>query len=446
MKVTFCTRDYSNLSGGHNTWLCRFLPNLRRRGIESQVLSFALSPEEEFPTVRSLRQAGFICTTVSEEEMKYTEQRVRWIAERLAEDPPDVLVFNAVIPAAYYAGRLVREAGIPTVGICHVGVAHSLYPGLLDQFVFGRAAYQVSAFVCVSKYLEQAVLERHPKGTLVRRIPCGVRIPEDVAKKPNGRLRLAYVGRLAEEAKRISDVTHALCRAVREVPGTEALIYGDGPARPVVEQILREDGDGLPIHLVGLVDNDQIQKRLLECHAVVLLSDWEGLGLALLEGMACGVVPIGLRGAPGVTEFVVDGLTGLLTSDRGDGFVAAVRRLRQDPALWERLARSARARVEAEYSEEICAARWQELFHKLVNSSGPRKPLRIPRRLDLPPVHPALAWMDHRVLRPHQRLIGRVRHFVDRGEKRVSIDFWASIKRLCHRTFFAVLRLIGRVI
>jgi hypothetical protein len=63
MKVTFVTRDYANVSGGHNTWLCRFLPNLRRRGIESRVLCFHLSPEEEFPTVRSLRQAGFSCIT-----------------------------------------------------------------------------------------------------------------------------------------------------------------------------------------------------------------------------------------------------------------------------------------------------------------------------------------------------------------------------------------------
>jgi glycosyltransferase involved in cell wall biosynthesis len=284
------------------------------------------------------------------------------------------------------------------------------YQGLLDEFVFGRAAYQVSAFVCVSKWLEQAVLERGPKGILVLSIPCGVPIPESVAKKPNGRLRLAYVGRLAEE-KRISEVTHGLCRAVREVPGTEARIYGDGAEHAAVEQILREEGNGLPVQLVGFVENDQIPKHLLECHAVVLLSDQEGLGLSLLEGMASGVVPIGLRGAPGVTEFVVDGLTGLLVGDRGDAFVAAVRRLREDPALWERLACSAHAKVEADYSEKVCADRWQELFHKLVNSSGPRKPLRIPRRLHLPPVHPSLSWLDPR---PHQELIRRARRFVSR--------------------------------
>jgi colanic acid/amylovoran biosynthesis glycosyltransferase len=407
----FFTRDYANISGGHNTWLSRFLPNLRLRGIESRVLCFHLSPEDEFPTVCSLRQAGFSCATVFEKEIKYTKQRVRWIFERLAEDPPDVFVINAVYPAAYYLGRWLREAEIPTIGICHGGGMMNFYPGLLDEFVLGRAAYQVSAFVCVSKWLEQAALERNPKGVLVRSIPCGVPIPKSVAKKPNGRLRLAYVGRLVEEPKRISEVTRGLCRIVREIPGTEALIYGDGPARPAVEQIVREEGNGLPLRLVGFIENNQISKELLQCHAVVLLSDHEGLGLSLLEGMASGVVPVALRGAPGVTEFVVDGLTGLLVGDRGDEFVAAVRRLREDSALWERLARAARAKVEADYSEKVCADRWQELFHKLVNSSGPREPLRIPRRLHLPPIHPALTWLD---LRPHQELIRRARHFAGR--------------------------------
>jgi glycosyltransferase involved in cell wall biosynthesis len=298
MKPTFFTWDYAKLSGGHNTWLCRFLPKLRQRGIESRVLCFQTSPADEFPTARSLRQAGFNCTTVSEQEIKYTKQRVRWIFDWLAEEPPDALVINAVYPAAYYAGRWLREAGIPTVGICH-GMM-SFYQGLLDEFVLARTrtSYQVSALVCVSNWLQHDVLQRRPDGVLVRNIPCGIPISQTVVKKPNGRLRLAYLGRLTEEYKRISELTRGLCRVVREVPGTEAVIYGDGPARPAVEQILREDGNGLPVQLAGFVENHQIATLLLECHAVVLLSEREGLGVSLLEGMACGAVPIALRGAP----------------------------------------------------------------------------------------------------------------------------------------------------
>jgi hypothetical protein len=71
--------------------------------------------------------------------------------------------------------------------------------------------------------------------------------------------------------------------------------------------------------------------------------------------------------------------------------------------------------VEADFSEKACADRWQELFHKLVNSSGPRKPLRIPRRLHLPPVHPTLTWLDPRpdqLLRRARRFVSRVRYTI----------------------------------
>src|SRR5262249_8032149 len=156
---------------------------------------------------------------------------------------------------------------------------------------------------------------------------------------------------------------------------------------------------------------------LFRSHTVVLLSDWEGLGLVLVEGMACGVVPIGLRRPhSGAAEVIEDRVTGLLVDDRDDAFVAAVRRLRGDLALWERLSRSARAKAEAEHSDEVCTARWHELLLELVNSRASRKPLQIPRRLRLPPVHPALAlpWLDARLPQPHQRLIRRVRHFVSR--------------------------------
>ncbi len=414
MKVTFCTREYDDLSGGQNTWLSRFVPELKRRGIKSRVLCFTLSAEKELPTVRSLRTAGIECAISSDKEKRYTEQRIQWILEQVAANPTDVFVANMVIPAAYYAGRYLREAGIPVVGICHVGTEHFLYPGLLNQFVFGRTDYQVSALVCISKYQRQDVLRRYPKRIWVRHIPCGVSIPIRSAKRPNGPLRLAYVGRLAEEAKRISEVTHALCRAVREVPDTEAFIYGDGEERAVVERIIRDEGEGLPIHLIGFVENNQIQKHLLNCHVVVLLSDWEGLPVSVMEGMACGLVPIGFRHAHGgMPELIEDGVTGILVDDRGDSFVAAVRRLRQDRALWLRLSRAARARAGTEYSEKTCAARWQELLSDLANSSVSRKPIRIPKTFNFPPVHPALAVLDERAPRPHQQLLRKARHLVN---------------------------------
>jgi colanic acid/amylovoran biosynthesis glycosyltransferase len=195
MKVTFCAYDRDNYVGGPNAWLRRLLLVLRCYGIQPQVL-FITQSAEECPTVLSLRRQGINCREIYRPQ--YTEQRVHWIVDRLADDPPDVFVPNLMVPA-YYAGRWVREAGIPTIGVLHSD--EPFYRGLLSEFVFGAGAYQLSALVCVSKFLEQEVLSQRPDRVLVRRIPYGVPLPQRLAREPNGNLRVAYVRPAGRAAK-----------------------------------------------------------------------------------------------------------------------------------------------------------------------------------------------------------------------------------------------------
>jgi hypothetical protein len=89
-------------------------------------------------------------------------------------------------------------------------------------------------------------------------------------------------------------------------------------------------------------------------------------------------------------------VTGLLVDDRGDEVVAAVRRLREEPGLWERLSAAARARIATEYSLERSASQWAAFFQELRDSAPPRRPIERPSHFELPPVHPNLAHVDER--------------------------------------------------
>jgi hypothetical protein len=89
-------------------------------------------------------------------------------------------------------------------------------------------------------------------------------------------------------------------------------------------------------------------------------------------------------------------MTGLLVNDRGDSFVNAIRRLRTEPGLWERLARGARAKIESGYSNRVCALQWAELLHLLHERSGPKRAIEVPVRIKLPPTHPGFAHEDRR--------------------------------------------------
>lgn len=411
LRVTFAAYDKPDNVGGPVTWVAQTLPALRAHGIEPSCL-FLMHWGERGPALDALREAGVDCTAVAAPH--FAQDRVRWILGQLRERPPDVFVPNLVV-SAYHAGRWAREAGIPTVGILHSD--DPFYRGLQDEFVDGPEPFRLSAVVGVSEVITDEV-ERRSAGVDVRRIPYGVPIPDARVRRDPDRLRIAYFGRFAEEQKRISDLTRAFCRAAEAVPGVEAVLYGDGPDREVVEAILATDGAGLPVRLGGRLEGDEVQARLLESDVVVLLSDYEGLPIALLEAMACGCVPVCLRIRSGIPEVVQDGETGLLVDDRGPSFVEAVQRLHTDQALWQRLSVAARTSMVGRFSTETCAAQWAAMLHDVHRSSGPTRPIRRLSRVRLPPVHPALQSADIRSTEPpfpvraYRRLrreIGRIR-------------------------------------
>ena len=393
MKVTFCTYDNPTFTGGPNSWLRRLLPDLRQSGINIQVLFFidAESPNQ-CPTYQMLTEAGIECISFSVKTSM--ERKIHWILATLAQRPPDIFVPNMIV-AAFYASRWVKEAGIPTIGVLHSD--DNFHRGVLEQFVFGNEVFQLSALVCVSEFLTQYVNNIGNTTTKICRISYGVPIPTKQAQSPIKNLKLIYVGRLEEEQKRISEVARGLCQVLKQITNTEATIYGDGSAKPEIEKIIKEEAKHLPIKLGGMVRNDQIQTVMLDTHVLVLLSDYEGLPIALMEAMACGLVPICLAIRSGISELVEDGVTGLLVNNRNDSLVQAVKRLKEEPKLWQTLSKAARTKVESTYSQPDCAEKWLSLLQKLHEKSNGKQIINCPKFLKLPPPNTYLREDDRQI-------------------------------------------------
>lgn len=392
MKVVFCAYDRPNYVGGPNAGLRRLLPALRAQGVDARAWFLTFGEAAGWSTIPDLERNGVPVRHAPYQAT--TEERVRRLVQWLREDPPDVFVPN-LMPAAYFAARWAREAGIPAVAVLRSDDA--FHHGLLDCFLAGSPRDRMDAAVCVSEYLCGRVRERVPAGFPVVQIPSSVDLPARSVEPPGeGPLRLVYSGRLVETQKRVSAVARAFCRAAREVPGVEGVLYGDGPARPEVERILAEEGAGLPVRLAGRVDSGHMQEELLQGHVIVLLSEYEGLPMGLMEGMACGLAPVCLPTRSGVPELLEHGRTGLLLEDDQEAFVQAVRRLRRDQDCWRALSQGARERIASAYTGEHGLRRWIDLLQQLRRDSGPRRPVAMPLRLDLPPAHPGLAREDTR--------------------------------------------------
>ena len=264
----------------------------------------------------------------------------------LRRERPDIL--HASSSKAGVLGRLA--GGLARVPIriftvhgwafaAHSGVASRLYRGA-DRLVEPLT----TVTICVSEREREAGVAAGtctPERTVV--IPNAV----DVAAAPRAtssgreRPRILAVGRL----KAPKDFP-TLVRALGELPpdSFEAVIVGDGPDRPGLEEEIQARGLAGRVRLAG--ERRDVPELLADADVFVLPSRSEGHPVSVLEAMAAGLPVVASR-VGGVPEQVSDGETGLLVAP-GDPLelAAALGRLAADPSLRRRLGAAGRARAE----------------------------------------------------------------------------------------------------
>jgi glycosyltransferase involved in cell wall biosynthesis len=383
MKVCFVTHDSPRDISGVSTWLRRLLPLLQMAGIEVEMHVMAIGGQ---PGVNCafFKELGIAVRLMP--FLTHSSYAVRSLLRLLEKGQPDIYVPNCIVPA-YYAAGYARRAGIPTVGVLHADDLY--YQGVVDEFINGDPDFRVSAVVAVSSFLESQVSSgAAARGVVARRIFYGVPIPAGAAEISGSVFRLVYTGNLIEVQKRISDVANALCTVTASSPNLEVWIVGDGDARPAVENIIREKGVGARVQLLGWVDNGHIYDVLAQCHSSVLLSDYEGLSVSMMEGMAAGLVPICLDMRSGIPDAIENGVNGLIVKDRAADFFGAVKGLQSDPAKWRQLSQAARETARRRFSVEECAREWVDLLEHLYRRGTAQGDFRAPRVLRLPPPDP----------------------------------------------------------
>jgi glycosyltransferase involved in cell wall biosynthesis len=297
------------------------------------------------------------------------------------------------VVAAYFAAKWIKKAGIHTVGVSHSD--DPFYHAIQKEFIDGKKDFRLSGMVCVSNELEkQLKASKFSSDINIKRIPYGVNIPEVITSRRGKTLKVVYVGRLAEEQKRISEVAKAFCEIVKQVPNTQALIYGDGPDRAHVEDILVNEAKDLPVTLEGSIPANKVQEMLLDAHVIVLLSDFEGLPIAVLEAMACGVVPVCLEMKSGISEQIIQGVTGFVVKDRKEDFISVIKKLENNYALWKSVSLNAKDYIKQHFTMVQCHDLWQRYFEGF--SSDEPGPIIILDKIKLPKVNIHLARADRR--------------------------------------------------
>src|SRR5690242_19421752 len=208
-----------------------------------------------------------------------------------------------------------------------------------------------AAVVCNSDFTRAQLMKLVERGDWDKLdvVHCGVE--PDALEPPRhrpagGPLRTLSVGRLVP-GKGHAGLLDAPARLRQDGIHTLTTFVGDGPERAQLEQ-LAEDLR-LDVRFAGAVGQDELRAFYEDAQLFCLPTFAEGLGVVLLEAMACGL-PVVSSLVMGVPEVVDDGETGLLVRPgRPDLLAEAIERLAAAPELRERMGRAGRRRVVEEF-------------------------------------------------------------------------------------------------
>lgn len=202
-------------------------------------------------------------------------------------------------------------------------------------------------------------------------IPNGIRLEPfaDAVAHPLA-ARVPGIVMVARFSKQKDHATLVRAVALLRERGLQPPLLFAGAGKPAhrdpVERLAAELGLGDQVRFLGLCRN--VPELLMGHQLCVLSTHYEGMPLALIEGMAAGCAVIG-SAVPGVREVIREGEDGRLVAESDPVALAdALEALLRAPDEAARLGAAARRAAVERYSRELMNARYEALFLSLAHA------------------------------------------------------------------------------
>ena len=167
------------------------------------------------------------------------------------------------------------------------------------------------------------------------------------------------------KVKRVADVAEVFAKVLASGIKAKLLFVGDGPERPIVEQLCRELGTWEHVRFLGKQDN--VEDILSLSDIFMMPSASETFGLAALEAMSCGV-PVISSDVGGLPELNRDGETGYVCK-LGDVDAMADRAMAilSNDNLLDRMRLSACKQAE-QFEQDVVVAQYEAYYMRVMDS------------------------------------------------------------------------------
>ena len=183
---------------------------------------------------------------------------------------------------------------------------------------------------------------------------------------------ILFVGRLIDWKGTVY-LIKAMPEILQRFPAAKVLMIGSGPQKAELLRLTADIGAEDHIVIIDRLPQQELAVYYSMADIFVLpsivneIGETEGLGVVLLEAMACGLPVIGSR-VGGIEDIIIDGQTGLLARQKDSQDLAdKIVKLLSDESLRKKIIRNAHHLVNTKFSWEVVTLRFIETYRDALN-------------------------------------------------------------------------------
>jgi colanic acid/amylovoran biosynthesis glycosyltransferase len=286
-------------------------------------------------------------------------------------------------PCGVSALHLARWLNIPVVTSFH-GFDATVNDSVLKRSGYGQRDYvrrrhelqqDGSLFIAVSHFIKGKILTQGfaDEKTVVHYVGVNT---EFFSPDPSVRREpvVLFVGHLTE-VKGCEYLIRSMAKAQAVLPDLELVVIGDGPLRPHLEQIAKENLTHF--RFLGLQPKNTVKEWMNRAKVFSVPSTTatsgaeEGFGLVFLEAQAMGC-PVVSSSSGGIPEAVAHGETGLLAKERDvDALSQHILLLLGNENLWRKMSEAGRNRVKSLFDLKTQTQALEKLYVQVLADRAP---------------------------------------------------------------------------
>ncbi|MFA6547726.1 MAG: glycosyltransferase family 4 protein [Candidatus Magasanikbacteria bacterium] len=288
---------------------------------------------------------------------------IKKIQTVVSDFKPDVVHCHSSM--AGFLGRLAVQNRVPTLYTAHGWGFNIGVPFIQKQLaIIGEklAAKYCIKIICVSKFVKDLALKYHiAKEDKFDVVYNGVETDCQLVNKTDDKIKIVFVGRLALPKQPLM-----LLQTIKNLPDNlkinlEVSIVGTGPLKTELENFIKNNQMN-EVKMLGSLTRENVLRVLCQSDIFVLLSQWEGLPLSVLEAMSVGL-PVIASDVGGLNE-IINSKNGFLIKN-SERLPVVLEDLIKNKDLRKQIGDSARLSIIENYSVDKMLSETQKIYNEV---------------------------------------------------------------------------------